>query len=255
MENASKALVMAGGVLIALMILGALILMFNNLSSYQETDTETTRSAQITEFNNQFETYNRTNIRGSELYSLLNKVIDYNRRQSTEGTGSGDRGQELAYQPMEVTFKIDIKELSADGKKNRLFTTKNQDGGAYVVSKNKNNFEDNIKDKIESLENEYGQDSLTNLTTNLTGIFLTVPPAAGSEAEELVIHDFNEASKKVKITSYTEIQAGSDIREDVYTYYEYIQFKRAYFDCENVDYDNSTGRITKMDFDFTGKFN
>ena len=35
MENASKALLMAGGILIALMILGALILMFTNLSDYK----------------------------------------------------------------------------------------------------------------------------------------------------------------------------------------------------------------------------
>ncbi len=33
MENASKALIMAGSVLIALLIIGALILMFNNLSN------------------------------------------------------------------------------------------------------------------------------------------------------------------------------------------------------------------------------
>ena len=35
MENASKALIMAGGVMIALLIIGSLLLMFNNLSSYQ----------------------------------------------------------------------------------------------------------------------------------------------------------------------------------------------------------------------------
>ena len=32
MENASKALVMAGGILIALLVLGALLLMFNQVS-------------------------------------------------------------------------------------------------------------------------------------------------------------------------------------------------------------------------------
>ena len=56
MENASKALIMAGSVLIALMIIGALLLMINNLSSYQETDTKTARDAQVVEFNNQYET-------------------------------------------------------------------------------------------------------------------------------------------------------------------------------------------------------
>ena len=43
MENASKALLMAAGVLIALIIIGALLLMFNNLSNYQETNTQNTR--------------------------------------------------------------------------------------------------------------------------------------------------------------------------------------------------------------------
>ena len=47
MENASKALLMAAGVLIALIIIGALLLMFNNLSNYQETNTQNTRESQI----------------------------------------------------------------------------------------------------------------------------------------------------------------------------------------------------------------
>lgn len=45
-------------------------------------------------------------------------------------------------------------------------------------------------------------------------------------------------------------------RDDVYTYYEYVQFKRAKFDCDNskTEYDKKTGRIIKMEFKFTGKF-
>ena len=73
MENASKALLIAGSVLIALMIIGALLLMFSNLSSYQDTNVQGERSAQVVEFNNRFSTYNHDNIRGSDLYSLLNK--------------------------------------------------------------------------------------------------------------------------------------------------------------------------------------
>ena len=47
MENASKALIIAGSVLIALMIIGALLLMFSNLSNYQSTNTQGTREAQV----------------------------------------------------------------------------------------------------------------------------------------------------------------------------------------------------------------
>lgn len=36
-------------------------------------------------------------------------------------------------------------------------------------------------------------------------------------------------------------------------YYEYMQFKRGVFKCTNLEYDNNTGRVTKIDFEFTGK--
>ncbi len=249
MENASKALIMAGSVLIALMIIGALVLMFNSLSSYQETGTGSTRTAQVTEFNNQYETYNRTDVRGSDLYSLLNKAIDYNRTQSTAGTGN-DKGQELAYEPMVINFTIDNRQLCADTNPNRLFTS-----SSYTVQGNESQFVKTVEDAIKNLEDTYGQTSLTNLTTNLTKIFVTSAPEPGSNQEQVIIKNFNEASRKVKISSFDEIKNGSTIREDVYKYYEYVQFKRAYFDCKNVEYDSNTGRITKMDFEFTGKFN
>ena len=121
MENASKALIMAGGLLIALMIIGALILMFSNLSNYQQTQIEGEVDRQVVEFNNRFETYNRKDVRGSELYSLLNRAIDYNRTQSTEGTNWADQGQNLAYEPVTIYFTMDISDLSGDGT-NRLFT-------------------------------------------------------------------------------------------------------------------------------------
>ena len=84
MENATKALVMAGSVLIALMIIGALILMFGNLSSYQNVATQSERESQIIEFNRKYEKRNK--VRGSEIYSLLNQAVDYNRTKSTAGT-------------------------------------------------------------------------------------------------------------------------------------------------------------------------
>ncbi len=78
MENATRALVMAGGILIALMILGALLLMFNNLSSYQNSNDAYTKSSQIAEFNNQFEPYNKKDLTLMELKSIYNKIKSNN---------------------------------------------------------------------------------------------------------------------------------------------------------------------------------
>ncbi len=80
MENATRALTMAGGILIALMILGALFLMFNNLSSYQNQNDASTKDTQIAEFNNQFEPYNKDNLTLMELYSVYNKVQSNNKK-------------------------------------------------------------------------------------------------------------------------------------------------------------------------------
>lgn len=78
MENATRALTMAGGILIALMILGALLLMFNNLSSYQNKNDSSMKDSQIAEFNNQFEPYNKNNLTLMELKSVWNKIQSNN---------------------------------------------------------------------------------------------------------------------------------------------------------------------------------
>ena len=242
---------MAGSVLIALMIIGALLLMFNNLSSYQNTRTQDTRESQVIAFNNQFETYNRTNVRGSDLYSLLNRVADYNRRKSIIGTATDDEGQSLAYQPMTITFNL-------DGKLNDFYATTDNSyahlikNSEYEESLRKSEFTNSIKTKIDDLEKKYGADSLNNLAMSKGKIF--IEESAPQNKKNEAVDQFNVASKQKTINSWDEIKKGSNIREEVYQYYEYVQLKRAKFNCEEVEYDQQTGRILKMQFKFTGKF-
>ena len=261
MENASKALIMAGSVLIALMIIGALLLMFNSLSSYQKVGEQNTREAQVIEFNNQYETYNRKNVRGSDLYSLLNKVADYNRRKSTEGTGTQDEGQYLAYQPIKITFDLDgkLEQFYAPIASSRDTYTHLIQKGGYEQSSTINEFENDIGSTIKDLESKYGANSLTNLTTGLTKIFIADSSTDKEKTE--AIKKFNNASKSKNVSNWSEIKEGSTIRNDVYKYYEYVQFKRAKFNCErnsysdtNIKYNEQTGRIIEMNFKFTGKF-
>lgn len=78
MENASNALLMAGGILIALLIIGALVIMGANLQSYQNNNDDLTKLSQIAEFNNQFEPYNKDNLTLMELKSIYNKIKSNN---------------------------------------------------------------------------------------------------------------------------------------------------------------------------------
>ena len=69
MENASKALIMAGGILIALLVIGALVLMFNQLSYYQRTETDSEKTQLLADFNKEYLKYTYDDIKGYELIS------------------------------------------------------------------------------------------------------------------------------------------------------------------------------------------
>lgn len=268
MENASKALVMAGSVLIALMIIGALLLMFNNLSNYQDVGVEETRNAQVVAFNNQFETHNRKNVRGSDLYSLLNRVVDYNRRKSTEGTGENDEGASLAYEPMKITFDL-------DGKLSMFYapTSSSSDTYTHLIKSNGyeqsstvNTFQAEISSTVSDLEDKYGTDTLTKLTTRITEIFIA--NSSSDSQKDNAVEQFKKYCKRTSIAGETveaitwnDIKEQSQIRKEIYQYYEYVQFKRAKFDCtgnsystNDVVYSQTTGRIIEMNFKFNGKF-
>lgn len=84
MENATRALTIAGGIFIALMILGVLMLMFNNLSSYQNQNDATKKQSQIADFNNEFTPYDRQDLTLMDLKSIYNKIESHNVRNPDE---------------------------------------------------------------------------------------------------------------------------------------------------------------------------
>ena len=256
MENASKALVMAGSILIGLLVLGALILLFNNLSSYQNADIQNTRQAQVVEFNNQFTTYIREDVRGNELYSLLNRVIDYNTRKTLEGE---DGAIEIGYQPMSIKFSLkspdgkDQKALTMDGVV-RFFEKNKND---YIIDKTNNTFEDYINNQIKKIVNgntgkqdDLSESVLNTLITGITKIFLE--KNASDVAKEKAVNAFKNITGFTNV-KVSDLEEGSNYRERVYSYYEYVQFKRANFNCINSTYDPDTGRIIYLEFQFNGK--
>ena len=80
MENASKALIMAGSILISVVIIGALILMFNNLGELKKTELDSESTSKLLKYEQQIEGYCRPGLYGSELVSLSNLIDDYNKR-------------------------------------------------------------------------------------------------------------------------------------------------------------------------------
>ena len=95
MENASKALIMAGSILITLLVIGIVSLTYNRLSTVKQTESDVEESTKSGNYVKSFEQYNKT-IYGSELLSLGNLQADYNIRQA----------ELQGYTPISITVQI-----------------------------------------------------------------------------------------------------------------------------------------------------
>lgn len=80
MENASKALLMAGEILIAILIIGLIVYMFNSAGQLFKTSEDVEQTEQITAFNKEYEAYDRKLMRGTDIISIINKVNSNNKK-------------------------------------------------------------------------------------------------------------------------------------------------------------------------------
>ena len=78
MENASKALLMAGGILIALLVIGLFILMLAGLSDFQNSQNDIKKDSQIAKFNNEYMAYEKDDLTIMELKTIYNKIMSHN---------------------------------------------------------------------------------------------------------------------------------------------------------------------------------
>lgn len=84
MENASKALVIAGAILVSILIIGLGMMIFNNVSGFA--DTSSVDALAVETYNKDFVTYEGTNVKGTNAKALVNKVIQHNLANSTDSS-------------------------------------------------------------------------------------------------------------------------------------------------------------------------
>jgi len=176
MENASKALIMAGSILIAVMTIGALMFMFDSISGVEQQKDQNAEIEATLEFNRQFEQYDSVGLRGSDLMTVINKMIDYNEKVKEDQQGYN-------YVVMDIEFVV-----NSDGK---------------------------FKAGASNLKYLSNPDEAT--TGELNGWF-----------------------------TYTK--GSNKMTSDELTLEEQTEFKRKYFKCTNLEYDNTSGRVSSMSF-------
>lgn len=126
MENATKALIIAGSVLLSIIVLSIFMLMVNSLTDYQQAQNQMGQTQDVISFNNQFQGYMRDNISGSDVLSVINKVTYYNRTKASDAVDNSGTGDEYIYEP--IILIIDMgdetkrKLLSMDGTNLKIWT-------------------------------------------------------------------------------------------------------------------------------------
>ncbi len=76
MENASKALIIAGAILLSILIISLGIFIFNQASEI--TKSSNLSEVEVLEFNEKFTSFEGTNVRGSEVNTLITRIIQNN---------------------------------------------------------------------------------------------------------------------------------------------------------------------------------
>lgn len=257
MENATKALLIAAGILLVVMILSLLVYGYNQMSNYYSAEHDAKTIKQLADFNKVFLNYNREKIRGTEMISLMNRVIDYNERQSYENEKGFPRMRvtiDVSGHTSEFKYELDVRSA--------IFINKSRDG---VITNTRGTDKTEDKNLIdvttieEDLENSYkylnlNADKLQKLSSNISNIMIEEKVYKSDEiAKNYVERDKEKRlvllKSILKDVSQTTIENNiENIKTIACQYYEYTQFKRAYFDCIEMNLDKETGRVSEMNF-------
>lgn len=220
MENASKALIMAGGVLIALLVIGLLVFFYNNLRGLQSIEQSNDEVEAITEFNKKYDVYAR-NIYGSEILSLANMVDDYNTRESNN---KGYTKLELY-----VTFESTI---------NEKYFVKNRTYTARQICEQVEKIQSEI-DKYSSRNKKDGHIFYHKTTSSISRTTAQLATMRTNDIKNILGYAENE---KLPDEIINDIQAYNNIKNLL------TEIKSKTFKYEGFEYDKKTGRITKMTY-------
>lgn len=74
MENASKALIIAGGVLLSILLISALLATYNQINENKKESAKVFEIQEIAKFNAFYESYNKNVVYGAEILTVINKA-------------------------------------------------------------------------------------------------------------------------------------------------------------------------------------
>ena len=245
MENATKALLISAGILFAIVVVSRGVISYGRIKNYYGDKQSSLTTEQLAAFNLEYESYNRTDVTGFELVSLINKIINFNNNNAYD-ENLGYMNSDKNFQKMYVEFELN-NTILLDGISDGINNVKLFDSKKYDSEHPKTNTKlTQIIGEMQGLENQYGASVLTKLVSNRQ--YLSVYGGDATKTIRQVIGKF------AKVPGYNGSGAEptgkiDDAAELIIKYEQYLEFKRAVFKCTETKYNENTGRIVKLIFE------
>lgn len=128
MENASKALIIAGAILLSILIIGLGMMIFNQARDAM--DTSAIDQLSVQQYNADFESYRGSAVRGSTVKTLWDKVQSHNR------THQDDESLQITLDGVDSkaaiksgsSYKVEVTEYTSAGYVSVITITENTNG-------------------------------------------------------------------------------------------------------------------------------
>lgn len=245
MENASKALLIAGGILIALVIISLLVITFTKIGDYQKSQSGSSIDSQLAEFNRDFERYTEDDIKGVDIVSLINKINDYNTKSKNilSETTSND-SKSIDYN-IKITLTVDLKKFNDDHA--NTYGTKLFKNDVFTYD-GKSTQSNTLKKELDGFKTGEGEVGIEGLK-KLSNIYSSDPQVS----EQDNIRNLQDELKKINPQKYKNWNGTTPAPslDTIKMYIQYSEFKNSKFRAkDNPVYKN--GQICELSFEYIG---
>ncbi len=213
MDNAATALLMAGGMILAVIVISIFVLSYTNVSQLAQTEVDATLQAEIDDFNKVFVAFNKTAMYGTDVISALNLAIDNNTRYNVS------IGEEYY---VDVSFKL----LSSDSINNVKILHKFKDGMFTT------------KQISSTKDYDFEGGEVYSLSTDEHALRVFLQDADKPGETKTYVNQLDTSDPNF---------SSSDNSSYIIEYSGSADFKRKTFKCSEISYDTN-GRVVSISF-------
>lgn len=283
MENAAKALEMAAGVLLAVLIMALVSYFFSSIKNYPEQEDSLKDVEQLASFNREYEVYDKTAMYGTDVISCLNKVKNNNEKYVegfgfSYGTSYGifDANKNTytylinvkltIKSPLEESIEIyyndsiskreqqafkqeDLKNCLNDTLEDMNFSNLNSSFSSheYYTTFNKNDRIDSLFSALENDNIRTLDDSSVYLQADTEYEFFNVTGLGKIEIKPQIATLLKMTDNMTQKVTNKNVSGYNDWTSAVWNTAAY-SFKKKRFKCDGIVYNESTNRINEISF-------